>query len=148
MFATFHMQNPAAFYNREELTTSTPAIVLPSPEPIITPTFNSLCYEANVLTFGNSNMLGSANLYNIDVSGVRTAHWAGWAAITFSQPVQVLTPAASTVNGVAAAVQPHRGLPVVGFAIQDFANGNVGGVASNYGGSFVHKYLRSIGTTP
>jgi hypothetical protein len=62
--------------------------------------------------------------------------------------VQALTPLSSTVNGAAAAAQTHRGLPAIGFMIQDFSNGNVGGVASNYGGLFVHKYFRSIGTTP
>ena len=134
-----------AFWNREELTTTTPVTVLPSPEPTILPTFNEFCYEANVLTFNSSNMLGSTNLYNVDPTGVGQA---GWASIGFLQPVQALTPASSTVNGAAAAAQVHRGLPAVGFAIQDFSNGNVGGVASNYGGLFVHKYFRSIGTTP
>jgi hypothetical protein len=133
------------FWNREELTTTTPVTVLPSPEPTIVVSNNNFCYEANVLTFANSNMLGSTNLYNVDPTGVGRA---GWASIGFLQPVQVLTPASSTVNGAAAAAQAHLGLPAVGFAIQDFSNGNVGGVASNYGGLFVHKYFRSIGTTP
>jgi len=133
------------FWNREELTTTTPVTVLPSPEPTIVVSNNNFCYEANVLTFANSNMLGSTNLYNIDPTGVGRT---GWASIGFLQPVQVLTPASSTVNGAAAAAQAHLGLPAVGFAIQDFSNGNVGGVASNYGGLFVHKYFRSIGTTP
>ena len=35
-------------------------------------------------------------------------------------------------------------LPVIGFAVQDFSNGNVGGVLSNYGGLFSHKYVRNI----
>lgn len=134
------------FWNREELTTTTPVIVLPSPEPSVVVTSNTFCYEANVLTFANSNILGSTNLYNIDTTGVGRT---GWANIGFVQAIQQLTPVTSSTNGVAdAAAQPHRGLPVVGFMVQDFANGNVGGVASNYGGSFVHKYFRSIGTTP
>jgi hypothetical protein len=133
------------FYNREEGTTTAPIIVLPSPEPPVTPTNNTFCFEANVLTFANSNMLGSTNLYNIDPTSLGRN---GWAMINFTQTIQSLTPLSSTVNGAAAAAQAHRGLPVVGFAIQDFSNGNVGGVASNYGGQFVHKYFRSIGTTP
>ncbi|MDH4282117.1 MAG: hypothetical protein OEV36_05660 [Myxococcales bacterium] len=135
------------FYNREELTTTTPVIVLPSPEPSVVVTNNTFCYEANVLTFANSNMLGSTNLYNVDTTGVGRT---GWAAINFTQTIQSLTPAASTVNGAAAAAQAHRGLPVVGFMIQDFSNGNVGTppVLSNYGGNFNHKFFRSIGTTP
>jgi len=134
-----------AFYNREELTTTTPVTVLPSPEPTILPTNNEFCYEANVLTFANSNMLGSTNLYNIDPTGVgRTGH----AILRFNQAVQVVgsglrAPTATTINGAAATVR-YYGLPVIGIAIQDFANGNVGGVASNYGGAFAHKYLRTI----
>jgi hypothetical protein len=137
------------FYNREELTTTTPIVVLPSPEPSVVVTNNTFCYEANVLTFANSNMLGSQNLYNIDTTSIGRT---GWAAINFTQAVQVLTPAASTVSGPnpSAVAQAHRGLPVVGFMIQDFSNGSVGTppVLSNYGGLFVHKYFRSIGTTP
>lgn len=133
------------FWNREELTTTTPVVVLPSPEPSVVVSTNTFCYEANVLTFANSNMLGSTNAYNIDTTSVGRT---GWASIGFLQAVQSLTPVSSTVNGAAAAAQAHLGLPVVGFAIQDFSNGNVNGVASNYGGLFVHKYFRSIGTTP
>ncbi len=133
------------FWNREELTTTSPTVILPSPLPPTVTTSNTFCYEANVLTFANSNMLGSTNLYNVDTTGIGRT---GWASIGFLQAVQTLTPAASTVNGAAAAAQAHLGLPVVGFAIQDFSNGNIGGVASNYGGLFVHKYFRSIGTTP
>jgi hypothetical protein len=133
-----------SFWNREEATTSTPTIVLPSPEPTVTPTVNSFCYEANVLTWANSAMLGSVNAYNVDptAAGFRT----GWANISFTQPVQVISPTASTINGAAAAVQRSFGLPVVGFAIQDFSNGNVGTppVLSNYGGNFNHKYSRTV----
>jgi hypothetical protein len=37
-----------------------------------------------------------------------------------------------------------RGLPVTAFAVQRYQNGNVGGVLSNYGGLFQHKYERVI----
>jgi len=33
---------------------------------------------------------------------------------------------------------------VIGFGVQKYVNGNMGGVLSNYGGNFVHKYQRSI----
>jgi hypothetical protein len=135
------------FYNREEATTTAPVIVLPSPEPSVVVTNSTFCYEANVLTWANSNQLGSANLYNVDPTSVGRT---GWASILFSQPIQILTPAASSVNGVAAAAQVHRGLPAVGFMLNDYNNGNVGTppVFSSYGGLFVHKYFKSIGTTP
>jgi hypothetical protein len=41
----------------------------------------------------------------------------------------------------------YIGLPVTGFAVEKYVNGNVGGVLSNYGGSFIHKYSSNIGTT-
>jgi hypothetical protein len=131
-----------SFWNREEATTTFVPTVLPSPEPTIPVTVNTFCYEANVLTFANSNMLGSENKYSFDPTGLGRN---GQAQITFNAPVQVLTgPVSSTLNGGASAPLKHFGLPVVGFAIQDFSNGNVNGVASNYGGLFVHKYRRTL----
>jgi hypothetical protein len=38
----------------------------------------------------------------------------------------------------------YVGLPAIGFMVQDFVNGDVGGVLSNYGGSFIHKYRTNI----
>ncbi len=40
-----------------------------------------------------------------------------------------------------------KGLPTIGFAVQKYVNGDVGGVLSNYAGSVTHKGTRSI-TTP
>lgn len=126
-----------AYFNREEGTSTVIPTVLPSPEPTTPVTVNTFCYEANVLTFANSNMLGSENKYNFDPTGIGRN---GQAQITFNDVKQVITPIAS--NG--GAPLKHFGLPVVGFAIQDFSNGNVGGVASNYGGLFAHKYRRTL----
>ena len=43
----------------------------------------------------------------------------------------------------------YFGLPVVGFAVQSFANGRITildrDVLSNYGGNFVHKGTRFVG---
>ncbi len=74
------------FWNREELTTTTPVIVLPSPEPSVVVTSNTFCYEANVLTFANSNILGSTNLYNIDTTSIGRS---GWASIGFTQAIHI-----------------------------------------------------------
>jgi hypothetical protein len=39
----------------------------------------------------------------------------------------------------------HYGLPVVGFAVQQYVNDMLpGGVLSNYGGSYVHRYQRMV----
>lgn len=142
------------FWNREEQTPGVTTVVLPSPEPIIAPSFNSFCYETNILTFANSNNLGSTNLYNIDptASALNPTNRTGWGQISFTQAataaqprLQRLQTATATINGAAAAGGvTHLGLPVLGFAVQDFANGNVGGLLSNYGGLFMHKYNRPI----
>ena len=148
------------FWNREEQTPGVTTIVLPSPEPIIAPSFNTFCYETNVLTFANSNILGSTNGYNVDptASALNPTNRTGWGSISFTQaPVgtqtslqRLITTTATTVSpaGVATAGGvTHLGLPVIGFMVQDFANGNVGGVLSNYGGLFMHRYTRVI-TSP
>lgn len=140
------------FWNREEQTPGVTTVVLPSPEPPITPSVNTLCFQTNVVTFANSNNLGSTNGYNVpvDTFALNPTNRTGWGLISFNvATLQRLTAtgAGNTINGAAAASITHFGLPVIGFAIQDFANGNVGGVLSNYGGLFSHKYVRNI-TTP
>jgi hypothetical protein len=50
----------------------------------------------------------------------------------------------NSVDGVPCKEIVFRGLPVTAFAVQKYANGNVGGVLSNYGGLFQHKYERAI----
>jgi hypothetical protein len=149
------------YYDREEQ--SPGSIVDFSPT---TPQSRSLCWEANVLTFTanngsttESNVLRSKNDANV---GLDTPWINGWADLTF--PVAgvvhtLVTPPLSTTfidirtvtqSGLTQAT--YFGLPVVGFAVQSFTNGTLpvgtGTVLSNYGGNFVHKYLRDIRITP
>ncbi len=115
---------------------------------------NRICWEANVITFNNSNVLGSANVANVPTSFAN-----GWMRLGFfpgSQGASHLLPApagATTISDINGPVTPagsvtYFGLPVIGFAVQSFANGTltVGGtsVLSNYGGNFVHKTTRLI----
>ena len=135
-------------YDREENTTSTPIDFSPPP-PTQT---NSLCWEANVITFNNSNVLGSAN-----VSNIPTTFEHGWLNLGFEPtsvipPIHTLTSPAtlqiSALGQTTSGAAVYTGLPVVGFAVQSFANGviQVGDqtVLSNYGGNFVQKGTRSI----
>jgi hypothetical protein len=135
-------------YDREERTTSTPVGFSPPP-PTQT---NSICWEANVVTFNNSNVLGSVNVANIP-----TTFQNGWLNMGFPTGI---TGASATVHELinttntlitdigsstsSGQTVTYIGLPVVGFAVQTFSNGtlSVGGVnvLSNYGGNFVHKY--------
>jgi hypothetical protein len=131
-------------YDREERTTTTPVTFSPPPPTATT----SICWEANVITFNNSNVLASKN-----VSNINTGFTNGWLRLGF------VTSTASTfhtlgnrtgtthvwgVSGFSTGLtKTYLGLPVVGFAVQTFSNGTltVGGVltAENYGGNFVHK---------
>ena len=128
------------YWDREEQTPQTPATPLQfSPLPTAPGvTGNSLCWEATVVTFNNGNLLGSANLVNVPIASPTQN---GWLRMTFNN-------AAAPVNGnnktqamTSIDVVPNTfvGLPVVGFMVQDFVNGNVGGVLSNYAGNFNHK---------
>jgi hypothetical protein len=148
------------FWNREEQTPGVTTVVVPSPEPPIVQLFNTFCAETNVLTFANSNLLGSTSRYNVDptASALAPSNRNGWAQINFvSTPVGTQTSLQRLITATATTVSPtgvataggvtHLGLPVLGFMVQDFANGNVGGVLSNYGGLFMHRYNRVI-TSP
>ena len=140
-------------FDREEQTTTTPTDFSPQPEAGV----NQLCWEANVVTFNNSKVLGSANVANIS-----TDFEHGWLDIGFF-PASILNTTFHLLrNGNTTFIDPtvtppfvstagpatYFGLPVVGFAVQSFANGaiNVGGVEtlSNYGGNFVHKGTRFV----
>jgi len=143
-------------YDREETTTTTPNTFSPPPP---TPT-NSICWEANVITFNGTNVLNSGNVANLPTSFAN-----GWLRLGF--PVAAAIPPASApnalvhtlgnaatsitaINGATTAgnTVTYFGLPVVGFMVQSFTNNtlNVGGVnvLSNYGGDFRHRYTTRI----
>jgi hypothetical protein len=137
-----------AIFDREERTTSTPLSFSPPPP---TPS-NSLCWEANVVTFNNSNVLGSLNVANVPTSFAN-----GWLDLGFFDasiaPVHTLSSPFTTVTNIGTGNSvdtsaTYLGLPVVGFAVQSFTNGtltvNGASVLSNYGGNFIHKGTRSI----
>ena len=137
-------------FDREEQTVTTPQSFSP-PQPGAAPT--SLCYEANVLTFNNSNVLGSKN-----VQSLSTGFTNGWLDIHLSSGTNLVTyhklvnNRTAHVSGVTSGATPGtftwQGLPVIGFAVQSFTNGTlvVGGVnvLANYGGNFAHRYSTLI----
>jgi hypothetical protein len=135
-------------YDREERTTSTPVGFSPPP-PTQT---NSICWEANVVTFNNSNVLASVNTANIP-----TTFQNGWLNMGFPTGItgalatvhELINTTNTLITDIGSSTSSgntvtYIGLPVVGFAVQTFSNGtlSVGGVnvLSNYGGNFVHKY--------
>ena len=159
-----------SIYNREEGTLiGAPGVILPSPRPpgAVAPG-QVLCWEANVIEFGTSGLLGSNNNFrlqgaadafaqtNATTTGAAFATLSrrvlqgpnGWAQLDFgnigiaSQSQQSMTPTSTTLNGVADAVpRTFFGLPVIGAMFHNYTNA---GVASSYGGVIPHKFLRFI----
>jgi hypothetical protein len=138
-------------YDREEQTTSTPLDFSPQPEEGST----CLPWEANVLTFRDSNVFGSQNSVNVDPPVGFEHGWLqlGFQPSTVSDPVHTLTNPSTTSAALGQAFGPsgpatYVGLPVIGFAAQSFFNGTLTVetvfVQSSYGGNFVQKGTRSI----
>jgi hypothetical protein len=139
-------------YDREE-TTAQPQIGFSPPKPGAKA--NTLCWEANVLTFNSSNVLGSKNNRNIT-----TTYSNGWADLNFPQVTSFdgsfahFLPSTSTtitplVGAPSTQTVSYFGLPVIGFAVQSFNNGTLTdgagkNVQSQYGGNFIHKGTRDI----
>ncbi|MDP2827026.1 MAG: hypothetical protein Q8O37_00305 [Sulfuricellaceae bacterium] len=122
-----------AYYNREEGTQTSGVIFSPPPSVA----GNALCWESTVITFNNSNVLSSVNGVNVPIAA---GFQNGWLRASFGLTSSLgETQTITSVDG-----NVYIGLPTVGFMVQDFVNGNVGGVLSNYGGNFNHKYTTMI----
>ena len=137
-------------YDREENTTSTPLDFSPPP-PTLT---NALCWEANVITFNDTNVLGSTNNANISTNFENGWLDVGFLPATVTAPIHTLPNDATDVifvnsfTGTSGVPATYVGLPVVGFAVQSFTNGvlivNGQATLSDYGGNFIHKGTRLI----
>jgi hypothetical protein len=125
------------YYNREEGSVSSG--VLFSPMPVAAG--NALCWESTVVTFNNSNVLASSNSVNVPISSTMENGWMKASFVTAAGGVAGYSGGAGnlghTLTSLTADV--YKGLPVTGFMVRDFVNGNVGGVLSNYAGNFNHK---------
>lgn len=153
------------YFNREERTaTSTSGDFSPLP-PSAQP--NSLCWESTVLSVRNGStnapstpaapslVLGSQNVTSVALAS-STTFQNGWASLHFSganaSTTGLVSDGGNTITiatGTAAAgTQTFRGLPVVGFMIRTFDNGNLTcGTATcqgSYGGSVSHAYRNNI----
>jgi hypothetical protein len=123
-------------WDREENAASSstpniPPIVSPPPPPGSAPEEApfELCFEVNVLRFGENEIFGTDSdlLYTVDTGGRES----GWARINWGADPEHVD------------VQGLVGLPVVGFWAVQFENGFLGtpeaSVLANYGGAFDHK---------
>jgi len=154
-------QQTFVFWDREETVPTTdpgdPGDVIvsppPPPNPIeVDPGFQ-LCRESNVIRFSNDGTLPSETeimkepLRDDGAGGVDVLSYtnlnlpaefvSGWVRFNFTGFSSLTgTPVNGTNNQVI-------GLPVVGFSANTFSNGTtLGGVLSNYGGTFKHHGTR------
>ena len=103
-----------------------------SPRPTTDPA--SLCAEVNVVSFNNESPLYASDRIRGDV-GVEFDN--GWLEMSFDNI------AARTLTDETGDVE-FRGLPVVGFAVQRYTNGDLGGLLANYMSLVNHKGVRNI----
>jgi len=104
---------------------------------------NAVCWEANVITFNNSNVLASKNSLNI-----ATTFQNGWLDLGFPIPATSDGDDPHQLFSTGAAHQ-YVGLPVLGFAAITFDNGNLtdgtgAKVMSRYAGNLNHKGTRCV----
>ena len=128
------------FFDREEGTSTTGVSF--SPQPVFG---NALCYEAQVVTFNQSNVAGpgttpSEILGSNLTANIETGFNNGWATLDlFGQSTAVhFLPTSYTIgsNNV------FEGLPVTGFWMAQAINGDVGGDLANYTALYRHKIHR------
>ena len=121
------------YYDREEEGVAPSGLDF-SPAPPGPAAF-ALCAEANVLTFNSSNVLEASDRgTGVDLNVI---HDNGWMTINFEG-----APGDRELRMDTGEVL--YGLPTIGFAVQKYVNGDLGGVLSNYAGSVTHKSTRSI----
>ncbi len=123
-------------WDREEKTSQSGSQFSP-----ITPTSNSLCYEANVITFNGSYLFGNSTIVNHKNVDTTASGTSGWSRLTFGNERML-------VNSNNAGEQSFVGLPVIGFAATVRNNASEVGNNRNYASSEVHAYRGGKDTTP
>ena len=121
------------YWDREEREVVGDVDFSPRPEGAKT----QLCKEVNVITFNGESPLYASDRIRADL-GVEYDN--GWMQMDFSEESGRFL--VGTELGAGPVV--FGGLPVVGFAVQRYTNGDLGGLLANYMGLVTHKGERSI----
>ena len=157
------------YFNREERTAAAAGADFSPLPPGGQP--NSLCWESNVLSIRNgaphmpvlasppqSSVLGSFNVTNVSVA---PTFQNGWARLTFTgdgadtvgmgsavSDRAIMDSTALTTVLAGGVPATFFGLPVTGFMVRTFSNGNLscgaGTCQGNYGSLFNHSYTTTI----
>jgi len=125
------------YWNREEAQPTTGIVF--SPPPITGG--QSLCYEAQVITFNQNSVQpggpDSAILGSDLASNVPTNYTSGWMDLQLGGSAHVLR--TSREGNV------FTGLPVTGFLVTNYVNTNAApGLLGNYSGLYRHRFSRNI----
>jgi len=117
-----------SFFNREENTSSSGAVVSPQVTSNL-----EFCGETTVLTFNDSTSLLGAKIatQQITTGTASNMFYEGWATI----PTRGLVGATAPVGGLTTKAAGYRGLPILGSA---FVKG-VSAAAGNLGGTWSHR---------
>ncbi len=134
------------YYDREEGREGVDPLDYSPPRPGPAP--NVLCAEANVISFNESNVLKASDR---TITSIPLDFENGWASLSMNESVFGGSIPAVVGNGTARKLDAGgpdvlNGLPVIGFAVQKYVNGDLGGVLSNYAGSVTHKTTKVIGS--
>ena len=145
-----------------------PPIVSPAPPPVqgpgpTPPTFFNLCKEANVVRFSDTTSTvpavseilkepsRSTTVPAMGFLNIGLPFSEGWVKMdlkTVDPNVTTGPELRQSVNSLVGGEpvgERINGLPVIGFAVTSYTNGNLGaGVLANYGGTFSHRATRSV----
>jgi hypothetical protein len=108
----------------------------------------SFPWQTNVMTVNNTKILLSSLSKNTTLQGGIASQ--GALKVYFVNNLQYPAPrllqseANAKRNGQICGKLNLRGLPIHGFAVNKFANGNVGGILSNYGNAYALRYERQL----
>ncbi|MCC7328463.1 MAG: hypothetical protein IT521_16820 [Burkholderiales bacterium] len=138
-------------YDREERTIISDTSFSPPP-PTLT---DSLCWEANVISFNGKNVLGSKNVVNIATSFANGWVSLNWFGSTVPAGRHQLVGGSSQVfntrtgGTIGLLSTTFTGLPLLGFAAITFENeslsiGPSAAIQSNYGGNLSHKVTTDV----
>lgn len=153
------------YWNREEQVRGSSATgpIFSPPPPAGAPNIAALCYEAQVVSFNQSqvsagqpsSIFGSTYASNIATTRVTGAPFtSGWARIRFDNPTilgnqNALVLATQGYTPGPGSLGSYAGLPVTGFWSANYVNSAAApGTLANYSGAYRHRASRAAITAP